>query len=288
MQPLSQPRPSSSAFARLLASARLEIVPMKSADAQIEHLPENASVSVTCSPTKGLPATLDLSARLLDLGHRPVPHLSARLVEDRAHVGRLAAWLREHGLTEVFLVAGDAPEPVGGYDAVLPFLRDLLEADPGLTDVGVTAYPDGHALIERPVLTEALHAKQSLLAEAGVRGYASTQMCFDAAQWKEWAETERAAGLRLPLHLGVPGAIDRTKLLTMGVRLGIGTSLRFVRKNRSTLGRLFSPSGYDPGKLLGPLSRHADALDIAGLHVFTFNNVEATEAWRRRQLERLR
>ena len=286
MQPLSQPRPSS-ALARLLATARLEIVPMKSAEAQIGHLPENASVSVTCSPAKGLPATLDLSARLLDLGHRPVPHLSARLVEDRAQVDQLASWLREHGLTEVFLVAGDATEPVGPYDGVVTFLRDLLDAAPELTDVGVTAYPDGHALIETEVLTEALHAKQTLLAEAGVRGYASTQMCFDAEQWRAWAEAERAAGLRLPLHLGVPGAIDRTKLLTMGVRLGIGTSMRYVKKNRGALGRLFSPSGYDPGKLLGPMSRHAEALDIVGLHVFTFNNVEATEAWRRRQLDRL-
>ena len=108
-------------------------------------------MSVTCSPVKGLAATLDLTSRLLDLGHDAVPHLSARLVEDRAHVARLASWIRQHGLPEVFLVAGDAPEPVGAYDSVVPFLRDLLDADPGLTRIGVTAYPDGHTLIERPV-----------------------------------------------------------------------------------------------------------------------------------------
>jgi methylenetetrahydrofolate reductase (NADPH) len=272
---------------QLLSSARLELIPMKSVDGQLHYLPEHAALSVTCSPVKGLTATLDLTSRLLDLGHDAVPHLSARLVEDRAHVMRLASWIRQHRLCEVFLIAGDAPEPVGAYDSVVPFLRDLLDADPGLTRIGVTAYPDGHALIERPVLSAALHAKQDLLAEAGIAGYATTQMCFDSGLWRSWAEAERKAGLRLPLHLGLPGAIDRTKLLSMGMRLGIGASMRYVKKNRGALGRLFSPTRYDPAKLLVPMSRHAGELGIEGLHIFTFNNVEATEAWRRRQTVRL-
>ncbi|MGD9703430.1 MAG: 5,10-methylenetetrahydrofolate reductase [Acidimicrobiia bacterium] len=272
---------------RLLSTARLELVPMKSVAGQLQHLPAHAPLAVTCSPVKGLGATLELTSQLLDLGHDPVPHLSTRLVEDRAHVSRLASWIREHGLSEVFLVAGDASEPVGAYEGVLPFLRDLLDAGPGLVRIGVTAYPDGHALIERSVLSSALHAKQDLLAEAGIAGYATTQMCFDAALWRSWAESERKAGLLLPLHLGLPGAVDRTKLLTMGVRLGIGASLRFVKKNRGAISRLFSPTRYDPAKLLVPLSRHAESLGIDGLHVFTFNHVEATLAWRERQLARL-
>ncbi|MET0911511.1 MAG: 5,10-methylenetetrahydrofolate reductase, partial [Ilumatobacteraceae bacterium] len=97
--------------------------------------------------------------------------------------------------------------------------------------------------------------------------------------WRSWAAAERKNGLRLPLHLGLPGAIDRTKLLTMGVRLGIGASMRYVKKNRGSLGRLFSPTRYDPAKLLVPMSRHAVELGIDGLHIFTFNNVEATQAW---------
>jgi methylenetetrahydrofolate reductase (NADPH) len=287
MSSVPQAHSTSEIQVRLLEQARIELVPLKNLDAQLPHLPPGAPVSVTCSPVKGLDTTLELTSRLLDLGHRPVPHLAARLVEDRAHVARLAAWCRQHELTELFLVAGDAPAPVGAYDGVVPFLRDLLDADPGLTTIGVTAYPDGHALIERPVLHEALHAKQALLAEAGIAGYATTQMCFDAGAWRSWVAAERAAGLRLPLHLGLPGAVDRAKLLTMGVRLGIGASLRYVRKNRGTLGRLFSPAGYDPAKLLSTMSRDAEALGIEGLHLFTFNNVDATLAWRTRQLARL-
>jgi methylenetetrahydrofolate reductase (NADPH) len=271
----------------LVATARYEVIPLKNLESQLPHLPDGCSVSVTCSPAKGLQATLDLTVRIQELGHHAVPHLSARLTEDRAHVARLAAFCRDHGITEAFLVAGDAPEPVGAYDGVVPFLRDLFETDHGLTRIGVTAYPDGHVLIEPRVVREALHAKQALLAEAGIDGYASTQMCFDVDRWVSWATEERAAGFSLPLHLGVPGAIDRTKLLTMGVRLGVGSSMRYVKKNKGFLGRLFTPGGYDPNKLIAPLGKRADELGIEGLHVFTFNNVDATAAWQRKQLAKL-
>jgi methylenetetrahydrofolate reductase (NADPH) len=141
---------------------------MKNLDAQIAHIPQGSSVSVTCSPAKGQQATLDLTSKILDQGHTAVPHFSARLTEDQAHVKQLAAFCRDNGLTEVFLVAGDAPEPIGDYDGVVAFLRDFLAPTTACTRIGITAYPDGHALIDRNVVHEALHAKQALLAEAGV------------------------------------------------------------------------------------------------------------------------
>ena len=287
MSASSLPQSTPALQRQLIADARYELIPLKNVDAQIAFVPTGSSVSVTCSPAKGLQATLDLTAKILDQGHTAVPHFSARLTEDRAHVQRLAEFCRSHGLTEVFLVAGDAPEPVGAYDGVVAFLRDFLDTDHGLQRIGITAYPDGHALIDQAIVHEALHAKQALLAEAGVAGFASTQMCFDIDQWKTWATAERAAGFTLPLHLGVPGVIDRAKLLTMGARLGIGSSMRFVKKNSSTIFKLFSPSGYDPSKLINPMSKVARDLNIEGLHLFTFNNVEATAAWQQKQLAKL-
>lgn len=287
MSAQSLPQSASAVQRRLVADARFELIPLKNVDAQIEFVPPGSSVSVTCSPVKGLQATLDLTATVLDRGHLAVPHLSARLIEDRAHVHRLAAFCTSHGLTEVFLVAGDSPAPVGAYDGVVAFLRDFLDTDHGLARIGITAYPDGHALIDQTVVHEALHAKQALLAEAGIAGYATTQMCFDVDRWRSWAADERAAGFVLPLHLGVPGVIDRTKLLTMGMRLGIGSSMRYVKKNKGVLGRLFSPGGYDPAKLIVPLSKSAGDLGIESLHLFTFNNVEATAEWQRKQLLKL-
>jgi methylenetetrahydrofolate reductase (NADPH) len=282
------PQTSSGAHRHLVAEARYEVIPMKNLEGQIEHLPHGCSVSVTCSPAKGIAATQELTLRIRDRGHLAVPHFSARLTTGPEHVAELAAWCKANGIREIFLVAGDAPEPAGPYEGAVAWLRDFLGCDHGLDRIGVTAYPDGHALIEPALVHEALHAKQALLAEAGVPGFASTQMCFDADQIKRWLATERAAGLTLPVHIGVPGVIDRTKLISMSVRLGIGSSVRYVKKNKGLVGRFFTPGGYDPTKLIGPLSKSAAELGIEGLHVFTFNNVDATAEWQRAQLARLR
>ncbi len=277
------PAPDAGAMAyrrSLVREMTFELIPLKSVDAGIEALPANSKVSVTASPVKGLDATIDLTDRLRDLGHHPIPHISARLVEGKDQVGRLASWLKTEGHDTIFVVAGDAEEPTGPYEGAHPFLRDLFEVDSGVRTVGITAYPDGHALISNEVLHEQLHMKQALLAEAGVDGWASTQMCFDTDLIASWLRVEREAGFTMPIHLGIPGVVDRTKLMTMGVRLGVGASLRYLKKNRTAVTKLMSPGAYDPDDILKPMAADLEGLGIEGLHVFTFNQVDATEQWR--------
>ena len=56
-----------------------------------------ATVSVTASPAKGIEATVALCEQLQALGFRAVPHLSARMIRDRAHLSELIAWLEGAG-----------------------------------------------------------------------------------------------------------------------------------------------------------------------------------------------
>ena len=265
-----------------LDDVRYELMPVKSAEQAMTQLPPASVVTVTCSPTKGIAATLDLAARLRDAGHVVVPHLAARLVEDRDAVNRLAVWLRTHGVRDVFVVGGDSPVPVGRYSDAHGLLRDLLDATAGeLATVGVTAYPDGHIDIPRVRLRAALQEKQALLTEAGVAGYATTQMCFEPLQIRAWLATERLAGLRLPVLLGVPGVVERRKLLAIGMRVGVGASLRYLRKGNGLFGTLLAPraSRFEPSELVAAVAPHASELGIVGLHAFTFNSVGRTAAW---------
>ncbi len=264
---------------KLIREMIFEIIPLKSVDAAIAALPEGSQVSVTCSPAKGIQTTMDLTDRVRAAGHVAIPHIAARMVEGPEHASAIAGWLRNEQIGRLFLVGGDA-EPPAHYNNATDFLRDLIEADPQLHTVGITAYPDGHAAIPDQALHEALHAKQTLLTEAGIDGHASTQMCFDPDKIIAWLETERSRGFTLPLHLGLSGVLDRTKLMTMGARLGIGTSLSYLKKNRKAISKLLTQSDYDPNTLLMPMSPHLDRLDIRGLHCFTFNQVAATDAWR--------
>ena len=257
-----------------------ELIPLKSVDAAIAALPANSLVSVTASSVKGLDATKELTDRIRAAGHRPVPHIAARLVEGPEHVANLAKWLKDEGHHTAFAIAGDAEEPSGPYEGAHAFLSELFAHDHGLTKVGVTSYPDGHGFISSEICHEQLHAKQALLKEAHIDGWASTQMCFDTNLITNWLRAERAAGFELPVHLGIPGVVDRTKLMTMGVRLGVGASLRFLKKNRTAVTKLMTPGSYDPNDILDPILNDLAPLGISGLHMFTFNQVEATEQWR--------
>ncbi len=258
---------------------------MKSAVDAVRALPAGVDVSVTCSPTKGVGATLELVAEIAALGHHTVPHLAARMVESAADTIRLARRLDEIGVREVFVIAGDSPEPHGPYAGSFEFLRDLLNAAPALTHVGVAAYPDKHPLIDDATLLAELHRKQELLRSAEISGHATTQMCFNPDTVRGWLTRIRREGVDLPVHLGVAGVVDRTKLVSLGVRLGVGSSLRYLRKNVGVL-KVFASSSYDPSQILEPLAGEFQALEVSGVHLFTFNQVAKTADWRRSVLER--
>ncbi len=79
---------------KLIQEMTYEIIPMKSAEIAISDLPPGARVSITCSPVKGIDATMALTDRIRGLGHHPIPHIAARLVESTEHVQLIAKWLR--------------------------------------------------------------------------------------------------------------------------------------------------------------------------------------------------
>ena len=259
----------------------LELIPTPKVSLQFPELPSASTVSVTCSPVKDISATLDLAAQLQDLGHTVIPHLAARMVKGPEHVAQIATWANDHAVRDLFIIGGDAPAPHGPYVDAAAFIRALLDSNANVTNIGFGGYPHGHASIPADRLTAAVFEKQQLLDAAGISGWISTQMCFDTKAVSRWITHSRAAGLHLPIHLGIPGVIDTTKLLTMGAKLGVGASLRYLRKNRAVVSKLATPGGYDPMGMLMALGPDFEALHITALHMFTFNQVANTAAWRR-------
>ncbi len=78
------------------------------------------------------------------------------------------------------------------------------------------------------------------------------------------------------------------RLLRVAARIGVGGSLRYLRKNRQLLRLLFGRS-FTPERLLrslGPTLADPKA-DVRALHLFTFNQVDATVSWQQRMLSEL-
>ena len=271
------------ALARVLRAPTFELIPLKNALDQAAFLPPGATVSVTVSPAKGIDATIGLSEQLQARGFRAVPHLSARMVRDRSHLADLIAWLEGAGVRRAFVVGGDAKEP-GEYPDALSLLRAMAEIGHPLSEIGITAYPQGHAFIADDVLLEALRAKVAFAS------YMTTQLCFDPVAIAGWLVARRAEGIELPVHVGLPGVAEPQRLLAISARIGVADTHRFLVKNTRFIARLIRSGGfYRPDGLLEGLAPWiADpSTGIADLHVYTFNAVDLTERWRTAYLDKL-
>ena len=101
-----------------------------------------------------------------------------------------------------------------------------------------------------------------------------------------WIENVWARGTRLPIFVGIPGIVPRAKLLRVSTRIGIGESLRYLRTHDDFVTRFLRPGGFNPDKLirgLGP-ALTAPEQQVASFHIFTFNDLADTEAWRQHKL----
>ncbi len=266
----------------MLRHPHYELIPLPSVRRQVPHLPKEATVSVTASPARGLAATLTLASGLRAAGFRVVPHLAARMIKDQAELIRILEQLSELSITSAFVVGGDGDQ-AGEFPDGLSLLQAMADTGHPFTEIGIPGYPEGHALIPDEPLLEALRTK------AQYASYVTTQICFEPTAMTSWIAARRADGITLPVRVGVPGAVELAKLIGISVRIGVGASLRYLAKNPSLIGRLIRPGVFTPGTLLDGLTPlfNDPAMGIEGLHVFTFNQVEATETWRARYLEAL-
>jgi methylenetetrahydrofolate reductase (NADPH) len=266
----------------LLRGSRYEVLPLDGVEEQVlAHVPRDLTMTVTASPTKGLGPTFALAERLVGHGYEVVPHLSARLIRDAGHLREHVDRLREIGVREVFVVAGDAQEPHGEFEGAVALLEALEGLGHPFERIGITGYPESHPLIDDETTIAAMFAK------ARHASYIASQVCFDPRVTAQWIENVWARGTRLPIYVGVPGVVSRAKLLRVSTRIGIGDSLRFLRKNGSFASRFLRPGGFSPDPLIEGLGPALRSEKVAGFHVFTFNDLEDTERWRRMRLERL-
>lgn len=263
----------------LLRRPRYEVIPLDGIEEQVLALvPQEVTVTVTVSPTKGLEPTLALAGSLARQGYAVVPHLSARLVSGATEVAEIVERLRADGVHNVFVVAGDAEVPRGTLHGAIDLLEALEELGRPFAEVGITGYPESHPLIDDATTISAMFEK------ARHATYVVSQVCFDPAVTARWIESVWGRGTRLPIHVGIPGAVSRAKLLRVSTRIGIGDSMRFLRKNGSFAGRFLR--GFDPDRLIDGLGEVLVGEKVGGFHLFTFNDLEDTEAWRRRRLGR--
>jgi methylenetetrahydrofolate reductase (NADPH) len=260
--------------------ARFEVLPTDGIEEQAAALPEPTRLTVTCSPVHGPDRAVEVAGRLRAAGeHAVTVHVAARMVRDRAHLDALLAGMAEAGADDLFLIGGDVERPQGEYASAVELLPIVDRHPRRPRAIGIAGYPEEHPLVPDAELERALREKSALA------DYVTTQMCFDAGALRRWVEHQRAQGMALPILIGMPGKTSRRRLVRMGTRIGVGPSMRFLRRlrglrslltRRSTADRLYTetaPMLADP------------ELGIAGFQYFTFNALTDTWRWHQRREE---
>lgn len=271
-------------LAEVLRRPRYEVIPLPGIEEQVaEHVPKDITLTVTASPKKGLGATLETAGQLAESGFKVSPHLSARLVVDKWHLRDILQRMDEQGMREVFVIAGDAPVPAGEFTSAAELLVAMAEIGHGLDQIGITGYPESHPFISDEATVQAMNEK------APHATYITSQICFDPKVTSGWIKRVRGRGVDLPVYIGMPGVVKKQKLMRIAGSIGLGESARFLRKQRNVALRLLQPGGYKPDRLVDGLTPAIEDpwYGIRGFHIYTFNELRETEAWRRRMLQRI-
>ena len=197
-----------------LQNAYMEVIPVPNIEKKLEGLSRSTHLAVTCSPTKGVDETIELSSHLVDMGFEVTPHIAAKCVTDNSHLSSIIQALKEKNIKSVFVPGGTGQNLL---EISLMHTRLVSMKDMNVTDlsIGIAAHPEGHPDIKDEVLINELIKKKDLA------DYVVTQMCFDANILGDWLIKIKNEGVDLPVWVGLPGVIERGRLLRTSLRIGV-------------------------------------------------------------------
>lgn len=263
---------------RLVRTANLEVIPMKGTDEKLGVVPASTRLTITMSPKFGLERTLQYVEIGRKAGHEVVPHLAARQVKDVAELKDFVGRANALGVTDLYVIGGDAEEPAGDFTSAAELLEALKEVDHTLERIGVGCYPEGHPLISDEVLLDALKRKQPMA------NYMVSQLCFDEDALVNWLRKMRSSGITLPLRIGLAAPMNARKLMELSVRIGVGQSLKYLTKQHGFVRNMLFGSSYRPEKMLQKIGQDlgSSELNIEGIHLFSFNQIAPSVEWQQR------
>jgi methylenetetrahydrofolate reductase (NADPH) len=250
-----------------------------------QHLPKGADVFIALIDAAELGVQIDAVAALRAAGYNPIPHIPARFVINADDLeNRLGAFTSRGAVSDVLVLGGGAPQPIGQYHAAIQLMETGLFQKHGITRIGIAGHPEGNPDITKvhgeAMLLKALKDKNAWLKANDIKGFIATQFLFDAAPVAAWATNLRNEGIDLPIHVGVPGPATIKTLVKYAAMCGVGNSARFIRKQALNVTKLLSVS--EPTEFVDQLATlHFDKPDlaIAAPHLYPFGGFDKLFGW---------
>ena len=245
------------------------------------HLQPGTRVFVTFLAGSDFAHTERTALRLAREGMHPVPHLAARSIPDRRFLEESLRRLSEEaGVREALVIAGAVGTPVGEFSDSMQLLETGLFDRFGIRRIGVAGHPEGSPDIADDAIDRALQFKNAFARRSDAELYVLTQFCFDAAPIIAWERRLRAAGISLPLYIGLPGLATLGSLLAHAKACGVGPSMSFLTRQARNVARLMTVSA--PDKLVCALADYRASTPecaIAGTHVYPLGGLRKSARW---------
>lgn len=227
---------------------------------------------------------LATARRLTDEGFAVMPHFPARGIADRAELARRIAAYADVGVTRALVLAGGMDRPSGAFHEAMQLLETGLFDRAGFTRLHVAGHPEGNRDIDpsggEANVMAALARKDAFQRETDARMAIVTQFAFEAAPIIDWTDRMRAAGLTLPVHIGIAGPAKLQTMLKYAMMCGVGPSLRVLQRRAADLTKLMLP--FEPAEILADLARHKAAnpdFAVERVHFFPLGGIGATTDW---------
>jgi len=126
----------------------------------------------------------------------------------------------------------------------------------------------------------ALHSKQDFATRTDARIALTTQFCFEADPVIKWVDTLAAAGVDLPVHIGIAGPARLQTLIRFAIACGVGPSLKVLQKRAMDVTKLVLP--YEPTQVIADLAAHKAAnpdFNIEQVHFFPLGGIQTSAEW---------
>ncbi len=244
-----------------------------------------AGTRVYIAHIEGTPITdmVATAKRLHREGFPVMPHFPARIIPDRATLADWVARYRgEADVRQALVLGGGVNTPAGEFDASMQLLETGLFGD--FDRLHVAGHPEGNRDIDPDgsdrVVMQALQWKQRFADTTDAQMAIATQFCFEAAPIIDWVNRLSAAGITIPVHIGIAGPAKLQTLIKFAVACGVGPSLRVLQKRAMDVTKLLMP--YEPSEVLADLAAHKAAnpgFGIAAVHFFPLGGIATNAQW---------
>jgi methylenetetrahydrofolate reductase (NADPH) len=228
---------------------------------------------------------LAAARRLAAEGFEVMPHFPARIIENAAQLEEwIKAYAGEAGVTQALVLAGGVGKQLGAFHSSMQLLETGLFGKHGYTRLHVAGHPEGNKDIDpnggTAEVDAAVRWKQDYARQTGTEMALVTQFAFDAAPVIAWSERLAAAGITLPIHVGIAGPAKLQTLIKFAIACGVGPSLSVLQRRAKDLSKLLRP--LEPTDVATALATHKaehPASLIERLHVFPLGGIQVSSEW---------